>query len=318
MSYSQLLTFGSIAKDELMTHPGIFQDHIDKDNLEDLNVFFIIDDLKIELGGIATNISYNFNLLSDKTNYILGGIGLDGKVFEDFFKFHKINTDYLKRSSELYSGTFKGIASIDQNQIGAFYYGANLAAKEIVLSEIPDYQNSLLILSSSHPEAVKEILNQAIELNQDYVFDPGMMLTWIDNQSLFKGVKSSKYLISNNYEINLLLKRLKLEIQDIVNSGTSLIVTKGKNGVDYYDKNKSLQLPAVSISRFVDPTGVGDAFRGGFFAGILENKSLEDSLIQGSVMGSFAVESRGGVNHKLDQKLFEERFNTLKNSLTVG
>jgi adenosine kinase len=307
MSYKQLLTFGSIAKDELMTHPGVFHDNIDPNNLENLNVFFIIDDLKQAVGGIASNLSYSFNLVSKKDNYILGGIGIDGEIFEKFFEENEIKTDYLKRSSELYSGTFKGIAATNQNQIGAFYYGANLAAKDIKLAEIPDVNESLLIISANHPESVKEMVDQAVDLGLDYAFDPGMMLTWIDEDLLKKGVQNAKFVISNDYEIGLVLQRLTTTIEGLNSQNIAVITTKGEKGVQYKDSNNQIELPAYQIEKFVDPTGAGDAFRAGFLAGLLEEKDLISSLVQGSVLGSFAVEFAGGTNHKFSDSEFQKR-----------
>ena len=312
MPYKKLLTFGSIAKDELMSHPGVFHDHIDSENLENLNVFFIIDDLRQAVGGIASNLSYSFNLVSDKDNYILGGVGIDSEIFDKFFAENGIKTDYLQRSSDLFSGTFKGIAATNQNQIGAFYYGANLAAKEIKLKEIPEAQESLLIISANHPESVEEMVEQAVELGLDYAFDPGMMLTWIGPELLKKGVENAKFVISNDYEIGLVLKRLETTLEELNSKNIAVITTKGEKGVEYQDSSNKIQLPAYKIEKFVDPTGAGDAFRAGFLAGLLEEKEILDALVQGSVLGSFAVEFAGGTNHKFSDQEFKKRFKNIK------
>jgi adenosine kinase len=237
----------------------------------------------------------------------LGGIGIDGEIFEKFFEENKIKTDYLKRSSELYSGTFKGIAATNQNQIGAFYYGANLAAKDIQLSQIPNSKESLLIISANHPESVQEIVNQAVELGIDYAFDPGMMLTWIDEDLLKKGVENAKFVISNDYEIGLVLQRLATTVEALNSQNIAVITTKGEKGVQYKDSNNQIELPSYQIEKFVDPTGAGDAFRAGFLAGLLEEKDLLTSLVQGSVLGSFAVEFPGGTNHKFTESEFQKR-----------
>ena len=308
MTYTQFLTFGSIAKDELMSHPGLFQDQLDVKNLNKINVFFMVDKLNQSLGGISTNIAYNFKQLSNKTCYILGGIGLDGQSFVDFFNQNNIDISYLKRSIELYTGTFKGISFLDQNQIGAFYYGANLEGKNILLSEIHSVEKSLLGISSSSPEAVLSIQKQAIKLQLDYLYDPGMMLTWADNDLLIEGILNSKYLIANDYEMNLIFERTGLNIQALISKNIQLIITKGKDGLDYYSSEEKLSLKSYPVSKFVDPTGAGDAFRGGFVAYLLDQKPIRDCLIAGSVLGSMCVEKSGAVNHIFDIKSFEERY----------
>ena len=315
MPYSQFLTFGSIAKDELMTHPGLLQSQIDVKNLDKLNIFFMVDTLKQTLGGIANNIAYNFKLMSHKDCYILGAVGIDGKDFFEFYAKNNIDTSFLKSSKELYTGTFKGVSFLDQNQIGAFYYGANLDGKDTDLDSIKDIKNSLLGLSSSHPEAVYSIQKQAIKLGVDYLYDPGMMLTWIDDNLLKEGLLGAKYVVANDYEMNLIFARTGLKIEDLTNENIAVITTKGKDGLNYQDKNSNISIGAFPVTNFIDPTGAGDAFRGGFVAYLLDGKSIVDSLVAGSVLGSIAVESLGGVNHDLDSEKFLHRFNQIKTTV---
>ncbi|MEI6728548.1 MAG: PfkB family carbohydrate kinase [bacterium] len=312
MQYSQLLTFGSIAKDELMTHPGLLQSQIDIKNLDHLNIFFMVDSLKQALGGIATNIAYNYKLLNKGKCYILGGLGIDSQDFTEFYNANAIDTTYLKFSKDLYTGTFKGISFLDQNQIGAFYYGANLEGKKIYLKDIANIENSLLVLSSSHPEAVGSIQKQALDLNIDYLYDPGMMLTWIDNQLLKEGLLGAKYIVANDYEMNLIFERTGLKIQDLIALDITVITTKGKDGLHYQYGSENIKIEAFPVTNFKDPTGAGDAFRGGFLAYLLDDKPILDSLIAGSALASMAVESLGGVNHVLNNQEFLNRFEHLK------
>ncbi len=297
-SYSQLLVFGSIAKDELMTFDGQFQDHIDPNKLASLNVSFVASSLKQELGGIATNISYNFSLLSTKPVYVLGGLGKDGQYILDFFQQHNISTDFLIQSQDLYTGTYKAISDKQQNQIGAFYQGANEIAKQIKLDTIPNLEQSLLILSANDPEAFLAIQKQAIDLKVDYLYDPGMALSWIDKNDLEQGILQAKYLVANEYEMQQIIDRLSTSVNDLVKHGLTIITTQGQHGVTLQDQNVQTHVEAYKTTDFKDPTGAGDSFRGGFTAGILEGLDTLESLAQGNALASFAVESYGGVNHK--------------------
>jgi len=45
--------------------------------------------------------------------------------------------------------------------------------------------------------------------------------------------------------------------------------------------------PAVKPKQAVDPTGCGDAYRGGLLSGLVHGKSLKDSAKMGSVCASF-------------------------------
>lgn len=299
--YSKLLVFGSIAKDEIMYFPGQFGQFIDKDNINKLNVSFLAEKLEQTLGGIATNITYNYKLLSDKPVYVLGSVGIDSQVFTDFFEKNNINTDHLLVSTELYSGTYKAITDSTQNQIGAFYYGANSESIGIDLDVIDDVKNALLVISANESSAFLKIQNQAIKLGIDYMYDPGMCLTWIKDEDLRAGIMGSKYLIANDYETDQILKRLNITLEDIIKEGIIVITTLGKDGVKYISSDSDIFVPSFKVDKVVDPTGAGDSFRGGFLAGILDGKSVKDSLTQGNLIASISVQSKGGVGHILSK-----------------
>ena len=63
----------------------------------------------------------------------------------------------------------------------------------------------------------------------------------------------------------------------------------------------------------IDPTGAGDAWRGGFVAGLLFGYSTEDCLKLGNVMASFAIEKYGTVNHRPTKKEIEKRLEKITN-----
>ena len=152
-SYEQLLVFGTTAKDEILTLSTDFKSNINKDNIDKLNLSFLVEKLEQEIGGTALNICYNFKLLSDKPCYILSGVGKDGSFIVDFLKANNVDTKYLIQSQDLYTGTYKVLTDIDQNQVGGFYFGANKEAQNYKLEEISNHQNSLLVLSANYPDA---------------------------------------------------------------------------------------------------------------------------------------------------------------------
>jgi len=65
----------------------------------------------------------------------------------------------------------------------------------------------------------------------------------------------------------------------------------------------------------VDPTGAGDAWRGGFIAGIAEGLSVTEALKQGNALASFAVEKYGTVNHLPTKKQITARARRLSISI---
>jgi adenosine kinase len=305
MSYNNLLVFGSIAKDEIMNFPKVIGDFFDPNKLHQINVSFVVDKLDVQLGGTATNISYNFRLLSKQNCEVLGSVGRDGDPFLQFFASQNLGQKYLTQNDELYTSTGKVITDIKDNQIWGFYYGAAIDSKNIKLSS--DNKHDLLIISPNHPEGFLSVLNQAIQLGIDYMFDPGMALTFLSDEDLKKGVLDSKWTIGNDYEMAQITKRISLNEAELVDQGVAVITTLGAEGVIYQDKNQKITLPAIKLDKVVDPTGAGDSFRGAFLAGIMEKKSILDSLKQGIALSSFVVESKGGINHKPTSTQIKQR-----------
>ena len=57
-----IVVTGSVAYDYIMSFPGHFKEHILPDKIDILSVSFLVDSLKRQRGGCATNIAYNLAL----------------------------------------------------------------------------------------------------------------------------------------------------------------------------------------------------------------------------------------------------------------
>ncbi|MGC1442655.1 MAG: PfkB family carbohydrate kinase, partial [Burkholderiaceae bacterium] len=58
----------------------------------------------------------------------------------------------------------------------------------------------------------------------------------------------------------------------------------------------------------LDPTGCGDAFRGGLLHGLANGWSWLDSVQLGSVMGAVKIEQQGPQNHQVDKAEIGSRY----------
>ncbi len=311
ITYSSAIVTGSIAFDEIMDFPGKFADYFHPDRLHQINVSFVVNKLEKQLGGIATNIAYNISLVTEKPVHLLSAIGKDGSPFTDFFKKNKINTDHIIKDKNLFTSTGKVMTDIKDNQIWGYYYGALEKSAKLDLKKTAD-SNSLVIISATHVKGFLRIQNQSITMGLDYMYDPGMALTWISDRDLRNGIMHSQYLIGNDYEIAQICRRLKTNVLEIVSLGVSVITTLGEKGVEFRNKKEVYSMKAFKIKKIIDPTGAGDAFRGGFVGGLLEQKSIPDCLKQGNALASFAIEKYGTVNHVISMKQLAERIKKIK------
>lgn len=338
-----LLITGSISYDEIMDFPGKFVDYLHPEKLHQINVSFVVDRLEKQFGGTATNIVYNIvkvldpdlrrddreawddrrggilrqaqNDTSGPKIKLLGAVGKDGEFFLKFFKKNKIDTEGILVDKKLYSAFGSVITDIKDNQIWGFYYGASVNGAKIDLKKYLD-KNNLMIISANHPKAFLNFQSQAIKYKIPYIYDPGMAMTWIKDKDLKNGIMNCIYLVGNDYEIAVITKRLKVTVGELVDKRIKVITTLGEKGVRYEEKtinNKylKLEIPAYKVKKVVDPTGAGDAWRGGFIAGLAKRWKLRESLKLGNVMASFAIEKYGTVNHKPTLKEIKKRFNNV-------
>ena len=88
----------------------------------------------------------------------------------------------------------------------------------------------------------------------------------------------------------------------------ALVVTRGERGSSIIRPSGAIDIPATPPRAIVDPTGVGDAFRGGFMKGLAAGASLEVCGRLGSVAAAYALEHLGGSSHAYTQEEFLGRY----------
>ena len=87
-----------------------------------------------------------------------------------------------------------------------------------------------------------------------------------------------------------------------------LIVTLGAQGSRIYTEGRVIEVATPPASEIVDPTGCGDAYRGGLLYGLSHGWTLEKSAQLASVMGSIKIAHRGGQNYSPSRDDIAARF----------
>lgn len=312
--FTSAIVTGSVAFDEIMDFPANFSDFIKPDKIHQLNVSFVVDRLEKQLGGTGTNIAYNIHLLAHQKATLFASVGRDGDVFIEWMKSLEMPTEGILVDKKLYTASGKVITDKRDNQIWGFYYGASQSAKKIDIARyITDA--TITVLSANHKDAFMNFQHQLIKEKATYLYDPGMSLTWIDKKDLREGILHCRWVVGNDYEMSRIFEITGLEKSDLFKRNSVIITTLGENGVYYTDGREELTIPAYRVSKIVDPTGAGDAWRGGFVAGLLTGRSAIDCLVMGNILASFAVEKYGTVNHRPTIKQFQERVGVIKNEI---
>lgn len=96
-----------------------------------------------------------------------------------------------------------------------------------------------------------------------------------------------------------------------------LVITRGELGADVVTEDGNRRVPPCN-TRLVDPTGAGDAFSGGFLAGLVETGDPVEAAVRGAASASLVVETRGALAavEAAQRRTVEDRANKLRARVT--
>ena len=130
----------------------------------------------------------------------------------------------------------------------------------------------------------------------------------MSGEELSQGIEGAALVMCNDYELELIRQKTGFGEAEILAHADGLVVTKGEKGCTIILDGQQVDVVAVTPSRIVDPTGVGDAFRGGFLKGMARGGDAVVSARLGAVAAAYALEHLGGQSHAYTLTEFLERF----------
>jgi adenosine kinase len=130
----------------------------------------------------------------------------------------------------------------------------------------------------------------------------------MEGDQLAAGVTGAFMVIVNDYELELLRQKTGMGEAEIVKHAPLLVVTRGEKGCSIYTRGGVEDVAAVPPHRIADPTGVGDAFRGGFMKGLAMGAPNRVCAQLGSVAATYALEHLGGTSHAYTWQEFSDRY----------
>jgi len=296
---------GSIAYDRIMDFPGYFSEHILPDKLHVLNVSFTVKSLVEKFGGTAGNIAYALRLLGERPT-ILATIGCDGERYFDWLAQNGIDAHTITVIEEEFTAGAYITTDLADNQITGFNPGAMKHQSHFDFGTF-DPKESIAIIAAGNLTDMIEYSREFRARGIDYIFDPGQSLPAWEGQALDTSIRGSWILVSNDYELELIMNKTCLTTSDLLTRTQAIITTLGENGSRVCTAEEETPIPVVEPSRVVDPTGAGDAYRAGLIQGLIQGESLAQSALMGSVCASFAVEHHGTQEYHFSPQEFQER-----------
>jgi adenosine kinase len=301
-----IILTGSVAYDYLMTFPGLFKEYILKDKLEHISLSFLVDGMVKRRGGIAPNIAYTLALLGESPR-VMATVGEDFADYRATLESVGVDTSLMKVIPGLFTASF--FCNTDQSnaQIASFYPGAMDRAGDLSfydLSEKPDW----VVISPNSPDSMVKYPQECQELGIPYLYDPSQQIPRMTGEDLKLGVKGASALMVNDYEFELIKKHTGMSETQILEGLQFMVITRGDEGASIYVGGDEIRTPVVPPKEIADPTGVGDAFRGGFLTGFSHGLDWEICGKMGALAATYCLEAMGTQEHSYTPEAFVNRF----------
>lgn len=300
-----IVVTGSIAYDYLMSFPGRFTEHFLPEHMHRVSLSFLVDSMDKRRGGCAPNIAYTLALLGERP-LLMATAGEDFGEYRQWLEAAGVDTGLVLQVEGKFTASF--FCSTDQhnNQIASFYTGAMADAGQLSFRSVDDC--GLAIISPNDPGAMVQYADECRTLGIRYIFDPGQQVARMSGEELKEGTVGAHVVICNDYEWEILKQKTGLDEADIMRQSDALIITRGEHGSTIVTRSDRVDVAAVTPRRIVDPTGVGDAFRGGLMKGLAMGLDYAEAAQIGSVAATYALEHLGGQSHAYSFHEFMARY----------
>lgn len=296
---------GSIAYDYLMTFPGYFREFIHPDKLDSLSLSFLVDSMTRQYGGIAPNIAYTFALLGGRP-LVMGTAGDDFNDYRAWLEARGVDTSGIKQVPGVMTASFFANTDKANLQIASFFAGAMAHAAELRLADL-SFRPDLVVISPDDPTAMRERARECVQLGIPYVYDPSQQLVRIAVEDIREGIDGAKMIVVNDYEANIIYERTGLSEADLIKNGRRLVITRGRDGSTIFADGRRYDVPAFREEKIVDPTGTGDAYRGGLLRGMSLGLDWPVCGYMGSLAATYCLEQKGTQNHQYTPAEFVAR-----------
>jgi len=300
-----IIVSGSLAYDRIMDFPGYFREHILPDKIHSLNVAFQVNGVREKFGGTAGNIAYALTLMGEKP-LISATIGRDYHPYFEWFEKNAIPVDRIKVIDNELTASAYITTDLSDNQITGFNPGAMRYSSDLDFDAL-DPDETILIVSPGNLEDMVNYPRACRARGIEYIFDPGQSLPMLKAEDVAQAIEGSRILISNDYELDLIMSKTGLDREALLSRTGAIITTLGDLGSRIFTAEGEVGIPTGKARQVLDPTGAGDSYRGGLLTGLVRGKGLEHCARMGSVCASFAVECYGTQEYTFCLEEFNER-----------
>lgn len=302
-----VIVTGSIAYDYLMRFPGSFREHIHTEALEQVSLSFLVEEMTKHWGGVAANIAFTMAKLGLHPK-LMGTAGRDFPDYRKWLEEAGVDTSTVRQLDNVFTASFFCNTDNENNQLASFYSGAMELAREYALADALNTTPDLVIISPNDPQAMTNLTDECRQNGWRFVYDPSQQIARMDGETLKRDMQGAYAMVVNQYEAHMISEKTGMTMDDLRATIDLLVITHGKNGSKIYENGSIIDVPAFEPRQIVDPTGAGDAFRAGFFTGLLRGLPLDKAGAIGALSATYVLENNGTQNHEYTLEEFAERY----------
>ncbi len=263
----------------------------------------LLTTLKIEetvSGGSVANSIVGLSQLGDKVGFI-GKISDDdlGNKYEEGLKKENVQYFYSKKKEPIPTGTCLILITPDSERTMVTYLGTagKINENDIDMNAVKNSEILFLegyLWDEGEP---KKAFEKAINNSNKVAMSLSDLFCVERHKPHFLELVKYKLDITfaNEQEIMSLIDVKKFD--DVINFAKKinklLVITRGDKGAIAVNKNKVEECSAKKNLQIKDLTGAGDLFAGGFLHGLINNKSIRESLETGTEMSSKVIQIIG-------------------------
>jgi sugar/nucleoside kinase (ribokinase family) len=240
-----------------------------------------------------------------------------------------VGEDFGEEHMQMFAGRRIDLQGLERSEGKTFRWGAeysyNLNSRETLFTELNVFEGfqpklpesyreaDVVFLGNMHPSLQMSVLAQ---VTSKRIVGLDSMNLWIETTpaELREALKRVDILKIDDSEARELsgqynLRKAAAAIQEM--GPKMLVATRGSHGAMLFNEADIFAVTAYPLEDEVDPTGAGDSFAGGFFGYLaqrptLDEATLRQAMIFGSVMGSFCVEDFG--TRRIERLTLDEIF----------
>ena len=263
----------------------------------------LLSTLKIEetiSGGSVANSIVCLSQLGSEAGFI-GKVNDDdlGIKYEEGLKKENVQYLYTKKKEAIPTGTCLILITPDSERTMVTFLGTAGRINENDINENAVKNSEILFLEGYlwDEGEPKKAFEKAINNSNKVAMSLSDLFCVERHKSHFLELVKNKLDITfaNEQEIMSLINGKKFD--DVINFAKKvnklIVITRGDKGAIAINKNEVVECSAKKNLQIIDLTGAGDLFAGGFLHGLINNKSIKESLEKGTEMSSKVIQIIG-------------------------